>query len=294
MQVINASPGDLAPVFDAMLDRALRLCDGAFGFLSRVDGEELRAVALRNVPEKLAEHIRLPHRLDQVAVSAEVIRRGQVFQISDLADTDGYHQRRPITVASVEFGRVRSVLYVPLMKDERALGLIVIFRQEVRPFTDKQIALLQNFGAQAVIAIENTRLLDELQARTRDLEESLEYQTATSDVLKVISGSTFDIQPVFDMISATAARLCGNDTASIAMREGEVYRYVSAHALDEEYRAILRQRTVVPGRQSVTGRVALEGKVVQIADILADPDFALPETVAAGRRTILGVPLLRE
>src|SRR5262249_11597942 len=142
LQVINSSPGDLAPVFDAMLERGMRLCEGAFGFLSRVDGEELRAVALRNVPEKFAEHIRLPHRFDQVAVSAEVIRRGQVFQIRDLADTDGYHQRRPITVASVEFGRVRSVLYVPLMKDERALGLIVIFRREVRPFTDKQIALL--------------------------------------------------------------------------------------------------------------------------------------------------------
>jgi two-component system, NtrC family, sensor kinase len=146
-----------------------------------------------------------------------------------------------------------------------------------------------------VIAIENARLLEELQTRTRDLEESLEYQTATSDVLKVISGSSYDIQPVFDTIVATAARLCGSDTATILMREGEGYRPVSNYGHGDEYRAILRQRTFVPGRQSIAGRVALEGRVVQIADITADPDYALPEAVTlAGIRTSLGVPLLRE
>src|SRR5262249_32624200 len=162
-------------------------------------------VALRNVPEKFAEHIRLPHRLDQVAVSAEVIQRGKVFQISDLADTDGYHQRRPITVASVEFGRVRSVLYVPLMKDERGLGLIVISRKKVGLSTDKQFALWKNFAAQGVTGLENARLLAEWQARTRDLEESLEYQPATSDVLNVISRSPADVQPVLDTVVETAA-----------------------------------------------------------------------------------------
>src|SRR5262249_19566032 len=148
----------------------------------------------------------------------------------------------PETVAA---GR-RTILGVPLLRDNEPLGVITLNRQRVEPFTERQIELVRTFADQAVIAMENARRLTEWQARTRDLEESLEYQTATSDVLKVISGSTFDIQPVFDMISATAARLCGNDTASIAMREGEVYRYVSAHALDEEYRAILRQRTIVP------------------------------------------------
>jgi adenylate cyclase len=171
LQVINSSPGDLVPVFEAMLEKAMRLCDAAFGFLSKADGEELKVVALRNVPQKYAESIRQPHRLDQVSVAAEVIRRGQVIQINDLADTDAYRQRRPITVAAVEFGRVRSVLYVPLMKDDRALGVIVIFRQEVRPFSDKQIALLQNFAAQAVIAMENARLLGELRQRTDQVAE---------------------------------------------------------------------------------------------------------------------------
>jgi GAF domain-containing protein len=292
--VINSSPGDLAPVFDAMLDKAMRLCEAAFGILLTFDGETFQTVSFRNVPEGLADYMSEPIRPDPNTTLGRVVRERRTIHTEDNAEAEPYRKRAPLAVAAVELGHVRTVLHVPLIKDETVLGVFIIFRQEVRRFSDKQISLMQNFAAQAVIAIENARLLGELHTRTDDLQESLEYQTATSDVLKVISGSTFDIQPVFDTISATAARLCGNDTASIAIREGEVYRYVSAYALDDEYRAILRQRTIVPGRQSVTGRVALEGRVVQIADILADPDFALPETVAAGRRTILGVPLLRE
>ena len=144
--------------------------------------------------------------------------------------------------------------------------------------------------------MENARLLGELQARSRELEESLEYQTATSDVLNVISRSTADVQPVLDTVMETAARLCAADTGTIAVREGEVYRRVSStySAAEPEHWAILRQRTIVPGRDSIPARVVLEGKVVHVEDIRVDPDYALPETAASGRRTMLGVPLLRE
>jgi two-component system, NtrC family, sensor kinase len=166
-------------------------------------------------------------------------------------------------------------------------------------FTDSQVALLQTFAEQPVIAITSAETYRELQLRTGDLQESLEYQTATSDVLNVISRSTSDVQPVLDTLVETAARLCSSDTGAIFIREGEVYRAVSGYAADvsaadTEFWAIQRQRRIVPGRDCVAGRVALEGRVVHVADALADPDYAFPESIASGRRTMLGVPLLRE
>ena len=213
---------------------------------------------------------------------------GRVVHIADIRAIPDY--ALPEALAS---GR-RTVLGVPLLREGAVLGTINLSRKRVQPYTERQIELVRTFADQAVIAMENARLLGELQARTRDLEESLEYQTATSDVLKVISGSSFDIQPVFDTIIATAARLCGSDTGGITMREGEVFRYVSNYAFDDEFWAITRQRRIVPGCNSVAARVALEGRVVHVADIRDIPDYAQPETAASGRRTILGVPLLRE
>src|SRR5262249_4218087 len=190
----------------------------------------------------------------------------------------------------------RTGLFVPLRKDDALLGLISTVRLEIRPFSDKEIALVENFAAQAVIAMENARLLGELQARTRDLEESLEYQTATSDVLNVISHSTSNVQPVLDTVAKTAARLCVADSGTIWIREGEVYRAVSSSyiAAEPELWAAMRHRTIVPGRESIAARVALEGRVVHVEDILADQDYSWPEAVAAGRRTYIGVPLLRD
>jgi hypothetical protein len=167
------------------------------------------------------------------------------------------------------------MLGVPLLREGVVVGTITMARFRVEPFTERQIELVRTFADQAVIAIENARLLKELQARTDDLQESLEYQTATSDVLKLISRSTADVQPVLDTVTETAARLCGA-AATIAMREGEVYRYVSSSfsAAEPEFWETVRQRTIVPGHDSTAARVALEGRVVHVADIRADPDYA--------------------
>src|SRR6516164_1843945 len=309
LQGMNSSPGELAPVFDAMLEKATRLAAASFGILMTYDGENFHTVALHGVPHAYSEYLRAPIRPGPLNGLGRLLSGERLIHIADITADKAYAEGDPLRKATAELGGSRTHLLVPLFKDSSLLGTFCIGRREVRPFTDKQIALLQNFAAQAVIAMENARLLGELQARTRDLEESLEYQTATSDVLNVISRSTSDVQPVLDTVVETAARLCSADLAMIAIRQGEVYRPVSSSfsALEPEYWAIVRERTIAPGRESGGGRVLLERRVVQIAGMRADPDFALPKTVAArirlsdkisrlraGRRTGLGVPLLRE
>jgi two-component system NtrC family sensor kinase len=295
LQVINSSPGDLAPVFDAMLDKALHLCEAAFGVLWTYEGEVMRPAASRGMPLEFVEFFKQGAHKPGAHPQQRLLRGERFVQVADLAGSERYRSGEPLTRAVVDLGGVRTILLVPLHSDTVVLGHFGIYRREARPFSDKQIALLESFAAQAVIAMENARLLGELRQRTDDLEESLEYQTATSDVLQIISRSTFELQPVLDTVCETAGRLCAADMAAIATRQGEVYRYVATFSLTPSYDALLRQLSFTPGRETVTGRTLLERRAVQVPDLAADPEITLTEAVTVGKfRTMLGVPLLRE
>ena len=290
LHVISGSPGDLEPVFTTMLERAVRICDAAFGNIYRWDEEALQHVAGFNTPPAFAE-TRRRFRLRPASRNpvGRMIEDRAIVHVEDLAQEQQYVERTsPGMIDAVELGGVRTLLLVPMMKEAELVGAFAVSRCEVRPFTGKQIELVQNFAAQAVIAIENARLLNELR-------QSLKQQTATADVLKVISRSTFDLQPVLDALVETAAKLCAADMASIATRDGEVYRVKANYALNPEWNALVRTLSFRPGRDTVTGRTLLERQTVQIADITTDPEYALSAAASVGKiRTVIGVPLLRE
>ena len=284
LKVISISPGELKPVFQAMLANATRLCEAKFGVLWLHEGGAFRAVAFHNAPPAFEDERRrvpviqpLPdHNLGRLARTKSVVH---ILDI--LADEHAAPTLAKLTGA-------RALLTVPMLKDDLLIGAIVIYRQEVRRFTDKQVELVQNFAAQAVIAIENTRLLSELR-------ESLQQQTATADVLKVINRSTFELQVVLDTLVESAVRLCEDERGLVFRREGETYKSVAYYNYSPEFRAFHESHPITPGRGTAVGRTALEGKTVQIVDILADPEYTFVEAQKlGGGRATLAVPLLRE
>ena len=286
LQVINRSPGNLMPVFDTILERAHSLCGATQGSLQLYDGDKFRAVAVQGLSAAFAERLRKGFSPD--TLGQRLLDGARFVHISDLSEIDDLMAR-----AAVELSGVRTVLFIPLRKDGTLLGRISASRPEVKPFTEKEIALLENFAAQAVIAMENARLLTELRERTDDLSESLQQQTATADVLKVIASSPTDVVPVLQAIVESACQLCESDDATVALKDGHDLVFKAQHGSIP----VVWDRFPV-NRQMVTGRAVTDGQPVQVRDLYGPEGEDFPNARELARqtdvRTVLSVPLLRE
>jgi two-component system NtrC family sensor kinase len=287
LRAISASPTNLERVFAVVAASATRLCDASDATIHQVDGAVLRQVAHHGP-------IPIPGSLPMMrgVLAGRAVLDRQTIHVPDLqAETGEYPERSKI---ARRLG-LRTNLAVPLIRAGEAIGVVIIRRSEVRPFTDRQIDLLRTFATQAVIAIENSRLFEAEQQRTRELTESLQQQTATADVLKVISRSTFDLQTVLNALVESAAHLCEAKTAFVFRREDEVYRLAANYGFPREYEEYIREQSIGPARGTLVGRTALQASVVHIPDVLADREYVWKESQERGGfRTMLGVPLLRE
>jgi GAF domain-containing protein len=291
LQVISSSPGDLQPVFNAMLENATRICDAQLGNLILYENGVFRYVAMYGAPPAFAE-FRRRHPIITPRPGALLDRIANTKKAAHVADIAAENANDSKEI--VELAGARSVVLVPMLKEGELIGAIGIYRQEVRPFEKKQIDLLTNFAAQAVIAIENTRLLNELRQRTTDLSESLEHQTAMSGVLRVISSSPTDLAPVFDNILTNATRLCEGNFAVLWQYDGEALVRAAQHNVSPDFAELCRNTKLQIGPEGAVRKAALERRTIHVADMTIEPGFSPVVLQYENARTVLAVPLLRE
>jgi len=290
LRAISSNPSHLQPVLDTIAENSARVCGAHDATVHLLDANRLRHAAHYGSVPVIVAGLDMP--LSRNLVGGRAVLERRPIQVDDLSRAEDFPEGREF---ALQIG-FKSTLAVPLLREHVAIGVVTIRRLEAHPFSDQQVALLQTFADQAVIAIENVRLFKELEARTRELTETLEYQTATSDVLNVISRSPTDVQPVFDMIAESAARLCDAQYCFVYRFEGQLLHFVAHHGLTAEVLEINRRAyPAPPSRMSVAARAVLERSVVQIPDVNADPDYALGAMAAAGGyRSAAAVPILRD
>jgi len=292
LKVIGRSTFDLQPVFETLAENAVRLCAAERAFIFRFDGEVLRVVATHNVSSErraFAERHPIPPGRHSAAARAALDRH--TVHIHDIQNDPDYTYR----VGQADPTPTRTILAVPMLRADELLGVIIIYRFEVLPFTDGQIALMETFADQAAIAIENARLLNELQAKNADLTEALEQQTATAEILRVISGSPTDVQPVFDTIAQNARRLCDAGSAQVVTYDGELMRLQSLDSMNAEQTEALRSVfPMAPHMGSAAGRAVMTRQPVHILDLRKDPHYSMRVVTGAGLATVLAVPMLRD
>ncbi|MGB9053534.1 MAG: GAF domain-containing protein, partial [Pseudolabrys sp.] len=304
LSIISSSAGELQPVFETMLAKATALCEASYGTMWLCDGDAFRAGAIHGaLPEAFLQLHRTSnlYRAGPGAPAYEAIINRQPCAVVDLRETRGYREGSELPVAAADIGGVRTMVAVPMFQEDEPIGVISIYRREVRPFSDKQIELVSNFAKQAVIAIENTRLLNELHQRTDDLSESLEQQTATSEVLGVISSSPGELAPVFNSMLVNATRICGAKFGVLFLTEGDGFRSVAMHGLPPAHAEERRREPIIyPDPDDPLRRLANTKQIVHIADLRQEKAYIkgyppLRAVVdAGGGRTLLIVPMLRD